>query len=111
MQNFDNRSRRDVDQQSSFCCIAPVSYEVDHFSAFPVTGRAAKCILTSPSSSCRDKHAQVPIAKREKLLIKGGVDPKKLKHLRLVYNDPQVHAPRCCPTACERSAEMHPFDT
>ena len=33
---------------------------------------------------------QVPIAHREKLLIRGGVDPRQLKNLRLVYNDPQV---------------------
>lgn len=45
------------------------------------------CLLSFVSLSSA---VQVPIANREKLLIKGGVDPKKLKNLRLIYKDPQV---------------------
>lgn len=35
---------------------------------------------------------QVPVAQREKLLIRGGVNPKDLTNLRLVYQEPQVRA-------------------
>ena len=45
--------------------------------------------------------AQVPVAHREKLLIKGGVNPADLANLRLVYEDPQVPLVGCYTAALQ----------